>query len=140
MRNSGKRQGCLCRKTGSCVTTRRWAKQQARAGALGRRRACWGAQGERAGAHKASVARAADGRSVGARTRASGTWAQAQAGGGAGGARTAGRWARGRALGMRQGAGPAAWALGARPGLGLCTRCTRPICDPFFDSVFFLSH
>ena len=25
----------------------------------------------------------------------------------------------------------AAWALGARTGLGMCTRCTRPIFDPF---------
>ena len=62
----------------------------------------------------------------------------------------AGRWARGRALGARQagagaqqGAGRAAehWArgrqalgargLGAWAGLGQCTRCTRPIFDPF---------
>ena len=34
-------------------------------------------------------------------------------------------------------AGARAPALGARAGLGLCT---RPIFDPFFDSVFFLSH
>ena len=118
VRNIGKRQGCLCRKTGSCVTTRRWARQQARSGALGRRRACWGTQGERAGARRASVARAAGGRWVGARARASGSWAQAQAGD------SGARGARG-------------WALGGRAGLGLCT---RPIFDPFFDSVFFLSH
>ena len=83
VRNSGKRQGCLCRKTDSCVITRRWARQQARAGALGRRRACWGAQGERGVRCR---------RTLGRRARARGSWAQAQ------------------------GAGRAAWALGARLG------------------------
>ena len=64
--------------------------------------ACWGAQGSRR--------TGAGGR---ARARASGSWAQAQAGG--------------RALGARQaGVGRAAWA-----GLRQCTRCTRPIFDPF---------
>ena len=110
VKNSGKRQGCLCRKTGSCVTTRCWTRQQARVGALGRRRACWSTQGECAGVRKASVARAAGGRWVGVCVRASGSWARAQAGG------SGARGTRGRALGARQGAGHEAWALGVPPG------------------------
>ena len=44
-----------------------------------------------------------------------------------GAGRAAGRWARGRqALGARGARGLGAWA-----GLGQCTRCTRPIFDPF---------
>ena len=72
---------------------------------------------------------------------------------GAGGRRTAGREARRQLGGRQRRAGRpgraqqgrnrrAAWALGARPGpwarglgvragLGLCTRCTRPIFDLF---------
>ena len=51
VRNSGKRQGCLCRKTGSCVTTRRWARQQGerararRASVLGRTGRAWRVRG-----------------------------------------------------------------------------------------------
>ena len=51
-----------------------------------------------------------------------------------------GSWAQagGRALGARQAgagrAGRATWA-----GLGQCTRCTRPIFDPFWLVFFFLS-
>ena len=70
---------------------------------------------------------------TGACARASGSWAQAQAGGKALGARqgagrAAGRrWACGRqALSARGARGLGAWA-----GLGQCTRCTRPIFDPF---------
>ena len=145
VRNIGKRQGCLCRKTGNCVTTRRWARQQARAGALGRRRACWGtqgeragarresvlgragracwgAQGERAGARRASVARAAGGRWVGARARASGSWVQAQAGD------SGARGARGWALGARQGAGRAGWPW-----------AVHSVHSTYFRSVFRLS-
>ena len=50
VRCSGKRQGCLCRKTGSCVATRRWA-----GGAGGSRRS---------------------GRAGGRRVRALGEWAR----------------------------------------------------------------
>ena len=132
-----------------------WACQARAAGGLER---AWLAG--RAGARRASVLGSAGGRrtSAGGRTgasgrtgagrraraRASGNWAQEQADGRALGARQgagrpAGRWARGRALGALQGAGRAAgrrWARGARglgawAGLGQCTRCTRPIFDPF---------
>ena len=91
----------------------------------------------------AAAARERSGR-VGVR----GSWAQAQASGRALGARQGAGRAAGRALGSRQaGAGRAAgrrWArgrqalgargargLGAWAGLGQCTRCTRPIFDPF---------
>ena len=84
--------------------------------------ACWGAQGgRRTGAGGRELA------------RASGSWAQAQAGG--------------RALGARQGAGCAAgrWARGARtawaPGLALGSALGS--LGPFsisLDSFFFLSH
>ena len=56
-------------------------------------RACWGAQGERAGVRRAAGARAL----AGARARASGSWAQAQAGGRALGARQAGAGRAGHA-------------------------------------------
>ena len=117
-----------------------WARHRARGWAdcaqqaLGER-ACWTCQARaagglerawragRAGAHRAAGARALAGeRQLGARQ---------------GAGRAAGRWARGRALGARQaGAGRAAgrrWArgLGAWARLGQCTRCTRPIFDPF---------
>ena len=59
--------------------------------AWARRRACWGVQSERAGACRASVlGRAGRQALAGARGRASGSWAQAQARAG------------GRALGVRQ--------------------------------------
>ena len=111
VRKSGKRQGCLCRKTGSCVTTRRWARQQARAqagagelGGLGAGRV-GGALGARADARQGEQAAGA---------RAAGTRAAGERG----------PHSRGAA-----GARPRGWAsgLGARAGLGLCTRCTRPI-------------
>ena len=72
---------------------------------LGSRRAQgrWGA-GERAGARRASLARAAGGLWVGVRARASCSWAQA------GGSGAAGRWARG--LGAWAGQGCALGALG----------------------------
>ena len=127
----------------------------ARAGALGRAAgagACGRVLGARAWHGQASGRRAgsAGERQAHGRWRASARADERQLGTGAGGrqgaGRAAGRWARGRALGARQGAGRAAgrWArgrqalgargargLGAWADLGQCTRCTRPISDPF---------
>ena len=106
-------------------------------GVLGRAGlACWGAQGgRRTGANGP------------ARARASCSWAQAQAGGRALGARQGagrakGRWVRGRqALGARQAGagrpGRAAWAPGLALGSALGALGPFSIC---FDSFFFLSH
>ena len=69
VRNSGKRQGCLCRKTGSCVTTRSWARQAARAGALGSRLGAQGGRRRTLGVRRAGAGRAGAGRAGGARAR-----------------------------------------------------------------------
>ena len=90
VRCSGKRQGCLCRKTGSCVATRRWA-QQVRAWAL------WAREG-RAGQAAAGAGLAA------------GAWARRKLA-------RAGRAGAGRASARQRHAGRAAWALGAWAGL-----------------------
>ena len=75
-------------------------------------RACWGARG------RAAAGRAAGRWALGARQAGAGRWARGRQALGAG--RAAGRrWARG------------AHGLGAWAGLGQCTRCTRPIFDPF---------
>ena len=76
----------------------------------------WGARGALAGAWtradaQAGVARAAGGRWVGARGRARG---------------------QARAPAERAGQG----CLGARAGLGLCTRCTRPVFGPVRLGIF----
>ena len=114
-----------------------------RGAGLGNRRAQgrWGT-GVRQSAGRAGVARtgelqaggsAGERQARGARRRAAG--ARALAGARAHGRaaarrrrrRAAGRWARGRlTLGARGARGLGAWA-----GLGQCTRCTRPIFDPF---------
>ena len=121
----GKRQGCLCRKTGSRVVIQQAGRWCAQAWSLGR-------AGVGAGACKATGARAQVGARAWARTEAqassrareaSGSWARAHAGGsGAGGA--------------RQGAAGATGAAGARPGFGLCTQCTRPIFGPVRLGIF----
>ena len=101
VRNSGKRQGCLCRKTGSCVATRRWARQQARAqgrvGHAGRRRGV--------GLGVRGALGRARGRQAQAGGRRSGTGLSERAAAGARGL-GAGRsaWARGLALGCALGA------------------------------------
>ena len=72
-------------------------------------------------------------RGAGARGRAAGRAGGRRADGGARGSRRGrARSVRGRA-GWAAGARPGRWArgLGAWAGLGLCTRCTRPIFDPF---------
>ena len=71
-------------------------------------------------------------------TRACGARRWQAAGAGGTGVRAIG--ARGRA-GRRQVRGKArqartAWALGVRPGYGLCTRCTRPVFGPVRLSIF----
>ena len=82
-----------------------------------------GARACGAGGAQARGMRGAHGRRGAGAGRAQGTW-QAR---GLGAGRAAGRWARGRqALGARGARGLGAWA-----GLGQCTRCTRPIFDPF---------
>ena len=125
----------------------RWARQQARTRALGHRRPSWGAGpcsgrwGVRQSAGRASVAwtgalhaggRAGERQARGACRRAAG--ARALAGPRARG-RAAARRRRRRATGRWARAARAAWA-----GLGQCTRCTRPIFDPFRLVFFFLSH
>ena len=105
------------------------ARQAGMLGARGarRRHGRWAARAralERAGAQQ-QARRAC----VGARTGA-GAGARQGAGG-----RRAGRaqqW-RGRRAAWALGARPGRWArgLGAWAGLGQCTRCTRPIFDPF---------
>ena len=98
--------------------------------------ACWGAQGSRrTGANRR------------ARARASGSWAQAQAGGRAlggwqGARHAAGRWARGRVLGARQaGAGRSGRA---RPGRLGWPWAVHSVHSAHFRSVltrfYFLSH
>ena len=87
----------------------------------------------------------------GARAGAAGSWERGRAGlrsrrRQARGARGRRGLSAGRVAGRRWARGaPAAWALGARPGIagwpGLCTRCTPLGFQPgFFESVFFLSH
>ena len=141
--------------------TGRWAcgwARRARAGrAWGARVAaggsrCWALGAGRAGALQASGARGRSGRLAGG-GRAGGHGARGRrtlgrrAGRGrqVSGARAAGaRGARGRARQQaRERAGQgwlggrrAAWALGARPGLGLCTRCTRPVFGPVRLGIF----
>ena len=103
---------------------------------LGRWALGWAVSARREGVWQAA-GRA--GRALGAarngrcRKRARGRAEQAAAG--ARGARLAGR-RRGACAGRAAGglgARPGRWArgLGARAGLGQCTRCTRPIFDPF---------
>ena len=96
---------------------------------LGSRRA-QGRWGKHAGARRASVARASGGRWVGALARASGSWAQAQAGG------SGTRGARSRALGARQGAGHVAWTSGLALG---CALGALGLFSIRFDSILFLS-
>ena len=86
----------------------------------------WSWRAGRAGERARGALRRAD---VQARrgAQASGSWAALGARQLSGAGREAGRWARGRqALGARGARGLGAWA-----GLGQCTRCTRPIFDPF---------
>ena len=87
-----------------------------RAGLAGRR---WGVQVDAQGTQQARRRlgeRGARGAQAGGRRGRAGRRAT-------GGECAAGRrWARGAR---------AAWALGARAGCGLCTRCTRPFFDPF---------
>ena len=110
----------------------RWARagrHGRRVWALGvtRRQACVGGQAQVGGSNALAQRARGRARQLGAGAggrqgagRAAGRWV----GGRALGARQAGRWARGRqALGAR--------GLGAWAGLGQCTRCTRPIFDPF---------
>ena len=127
----------------------RRARQQARTGALGHRRACWGAGpcsgrwGVRQSAGRVGVARTGALQAGGRAGKRQAPWARRRAAGARALAgaracgraaarrrRAAGRWARGargrQALGARGARGLGAWA-----GLGQCTRCTRPIFDPF---------
>ena len=81
------------------------------------------------------------GRQAHGRWRASGSWARGRALGARQGAgRAAGRWARGRqALGERQaGAGRAAWAPGL--ALGSALGALGPFSIRFDSFFFFLSH
>ena len=125
VRCSGKRRGCLCRKTGSCVATRRWA------GALGARLGARGAQAGTGGALGRAGGRGAGG--------ANGRPGRARGRGRRAGRRAGARQACGRnrghsrhAAGARGGARPRRWAhwMGARAGYRLCTRCTRSVFDP----------
>ena len=102
----------------------RWGAGE-RAGGAGRsRRACRARcrlSGRRAGERKARRrqargARAVQARALGARGRAGQAATASRARGTDTAGARPGRWARG---------------LGAWAGLGLCTRCTRPIFDPF---------
>ena len=120
---------------------RQWAGHDAGLGRWARA----GRAGSRLGAGRAGVGRAGRARGAGGWARAgSGTARASQAMGtracGAGGGRRAGRAAGGaQALGARGALGRVTtWALGARPGrwesglgaragLELCTRCTRPV-------------
>ena len=126
---------------------RRWARQQARTGALGHRRACWGAGacGRALGArvwHGQARCRRADARASGrcagraGERQAHGRWrARARAGERQLGAGAGGRQGAGRAAGRRW--ARAAWA----PGLALGSALGA--LGPFsirFDSFFFLSH
>ena len=100
-----------------------------RADVLGRaERQAHGRWRERARAGERQLSAGAGGRQGAG--RAAGPWARGRALGAlqAGTGRAAGRrWARGRqALGARGARGLGTWA-----GLGQCTRCTRPIFDPF---------
>ena len=99
----------------ACVGAR--ARAQVGAGALGHAGRSWQAGGRRAGAGKCADTGgrgARDRRRLG--RRAGRARQGAAAGASARAAVLAGRWARG---------------LSARAGLGQCTRCTRPIFDPF---------
>ena len=61
MEYCGRRQGCLCRKTGSCVATRHWA--EALGARLGSRRQASGSWAQaQAGSSSAWVAQGARGR------------------------------------------------------------------------------
>ena len=95
------------------------ARPQGRAGRAGRRRSAGlGVRGELGWAQQ--VWRAAGrARGRGARRQSSLATGTRQRRAGRAGLEQQGRGKR------------AAWALGARAGLGLCTRCTRPIFDPF---------
>ena len=121
----------------------RWARQQARTGALGHRRACWaagpcsGRWGLRQSAGRVGVARtgavqaggrAGERQARGARRRAAGARgarARGRAAARRRRRRAAGRWARGAR---------AAWAPGLALGSALGPFSIR------FDSFFFLSH
>ena len=108
------------RVAGRTARSRRWAsvragraRRERQAGVSGR-----GAQGVLGRAGRQAHGRWRSRARVGERQLGAG------AGGRQGARRAAGRWARGRqALGAR--------GLGAWAGLGQCTRCTRPIFDPF---------
>ena len=92
--------------------------------ALGER-ACWACQASAVSGRERAwrAGRAGARRAAGARALA-GARARGQAEVGCRRKRAAGCWARDRqALGAR--------GLGAWAGLGQCTRCTRPILDPF---------
>ena len=130
----------------------RWARQQARTGALGHRRACWGAGpcsgrwGVRQSAGRAGVARTgalqAGGRE--GERQARGAQASGRRTGAGGGAR-AGERQLGAGPGGRQGAGRAAgrrWAHAARAAwaLGLALGSALGPFSIRFDSFFFLSH
>ena len=132
---------------GDCIVTgRSWAL-----GAAGTRRGRWARagrhgrqQGARSAGRRAWARRQVRGRQaqVGARQQAGACEArrrQQRAGAERAGGRAAGTWGK-QARGARQdtaagaGARPGhGWerSLGARVGWGLCTRCTRPIFDPF---------
>ena len=104
---------------------RRWARGWARRHDTGLAHVgrSWGAQAD-ARAREACRRQAAGKGGTG--VRALGSRGRAEQAAGA-------RQRRGRrAAEARQARGArAAWALGARTGLGMCTRCTRPIFDPF---------
>ena len=103
---------------------RRWAGAGRATGGVGRAQGVRGARRWQLG--EAGAGRWASGKS-GRRAsgrRAGSTWQGAAAGAGA-------RGARGVGLARRQARG-----LGARPGLELCTRCTRPVFGPVRLSIF----
>ena len=102
--------GCWARWGVGQTLGRRWARAE-RAG--GR----WGAQA--AGARGACVAGGRHGRASAGRALERGEGGRRAAGRGR---RATGRGRRVTGLGAR--GRRAAWALGARPGLGMCTRCT----------------
>ena len=121
---SGKRQGCLCRKTGCCVARRRWAQAEQALGAQ---------QGAR-GAHRRACVGRAGGRcmQLGARARgAAGARERGALGAGACGAsRRAGHGRLGSTGTQPVRTGWASWVL-VHPAW---------FSTWFFDSVFFLRH
>ena len=123
----------------------RKARQQARAGALGRRRACWGVRGRAGGSWAQQALGAGRAGALQASGRAAGARGERQARQGV----AAGAGARGAGLAGRHalGAGRVAWArgLGARPrrwalGLGAWAGqdCALGALDLIFNPIFRL--